>query len=308
MNGGFATDQQMLMMITDAQREIAAQLAVFESRAAYSATSPLGSFNTSPMGGGALDAMIASERARLYEGQLRGPGATFDQGAQWATADTAALYAGPAGIGMGTLQADPLRQFLAQNQAPRYTPATMPSWMAGYSDGSGAMQGPPMSEEMVAQQQAVEDLGDSISSTLSTTLAYADSWGGAMRGIFASVFSGILQDAVIKPTGQAIAAALLAENGHAFSGGNVLPFANGGVVGGPTYFPMAGGRTGLMGEAGPEAVMPLARGADGKLGVKAAGGGGVNITFNVQAADAGSFRRSFPQLAADMRRAMGRAA
>jgi phage-related minor tail protein len=42
---------------------------------------------------------------------------------------------------------------------------------------------------------------------------------------------------------------------------------------------MAKGGTGLMGEAGPEAVMPLKRGKDGKLGV--AGGGGINISNNI---------------------------
>lgn len=55
--------------------------------------------------------------------------------------------------------------------------------------------------------------------------------------------------------------------GAAFSGGRVVPFANGGVVNVPTSFPMAGGATGLMGEAGPEAIMPLKRGPGGQLGV-----------------------------------------
>jgi lambda family phage tail tape measure protein len=62
-------------------------------------------------------------------------------------------------------------------------------------------------------------------------------------------------------------------NGNAFSGGNVVPFASGGVVNSPTLFPMQSG-IGLMGEAGPEAIMPLSRGSDGKLGVKASGGEG----------------------------------
>jgi hypothetical protein len=65
-------------------------------------------------------------------------------------------------------------------------------------------------------------------------------------------------------------------NGNAFMNGNVVPFARGGIVNGPTIFPMAKGM-GLMGEAGPEAVMPLARGRDGKLGVS---GGGMNVTVN----------------------------
>lgn len=60
-------------------------------------------------------------------------------------------------------------------------------------------------------------------------------------------------------------------SGGVFSHGALVPFAAGGVVGGPTFFPMAGGQTGLMGEAGPEAVMPLARLSSGKLGVESTG-------------------------------------
>ena len=59
-------------------------------------------------------------------------------------------------------------------------------------------------------------------------------------------------------------------NGNIFAGGNVVPFANGGVVSAPQFFPMSGSRLGLMGEAGPEAIMPLAR-VNGKLGVRVAG-------------------------------------
>lgn len=57
-------------------------------------------------------------------------------------------------------------------------------------------------------------------------------------------------------------------NGGAFLNGRTTAFANGGIVGAPTLFPMANGM-GLMGEAGPEAIMPLRRGKDGKLGVAA---------------------------------------
>lgn len=94
--------------------------------------------------------------------------------------------------------------------------------------------------------------------------------------------------------------------GGAVSSGRVRAFASGGVVGGPTYFPMRGG-LGLMGEAGPEAILPLARGADGRLGVRGgAGGGAVQIVMNVSTPDVEGFRRSQSQIAAGVTRALRR--
>lgn len=76
-----------------------------------------------------------------------------------------------------------------------------------------------------------------------------------------------------------------AAKGAAFSAGGVTAFASGGVVSSPTYFPMASNRTGLMGEAGPEAIMPLSRTSSGELGVKMIGSGGGQVvmsnTFNI---------------------------
>ena len=96
------------------------------------------------------------------------------------------------------------------------------------------------------------------------------------------------------------------ENGAPFSQGRVMPFATGGVVSGPVTFPMRGG-TGLMGEAGPEAILPLARGADGRLGVRSGGGGGgVNVVMNISTPDVDGFRRSQGQIAAQMSRVLSR--
>lgn len=96
------------------------------------------------------------------------------------------------------------------------------------------------------------------------------------------------------------------EKGAGFAQGRVMPFARGGVVSSPTMFPMRGGR-GLMGEAGPEAIMPLARGPDGRLGVQAGGGGRpVNVVMNITTPDVQGFQRSQSQIAAQAARALAR--
>ncbi|UWQ92957.1 phage tail tape measure protein [Aliisedimentitalea scapharcae] len=117
-----------------------------------------------------------------------------------------------------------------------------------------------------------------------------DHLGGLLANGVTSVVQGVLPFA----------------DGGSFSQGRVMPFANGGVVSGPVTFPMRGGM-GLMGEAGPEAIMPLTRGADGRLGVRAQGGGAVNVVMNISTPDVQGFNRSQGQIAAQMSRALGRA-
>lgn len=104
---------------------------------------------------------------------------------------------------------------------------------------------------------------------------------------------------------QGIAGLMPFADGGSFAQGRVMPFANGGVVNGPVSFPIRGGM-GLMGEAGPEAIMPLTRGADGKLGVRAQGGGAATVVMNITTPDVEGFRRSGSQIAAQMGRALGR--
>jgi phage-related minor tail protein len=89
--------------------------------------------------------------------------------------------------------------------------------------------------------------------------------------------------------------------------GAIKPFAAGGVIGTPSYFPLSGGGLGLAGEAGPEAIMPLTRGADGRLGVAMNGGGASpNVTVQISTPDAGSFRRSEAYVTGQIARAVAR--
>lgn len=87
--------------------------------------------------------------------------------------------------------------------------------------------------------------------------------------------------------------------------GAIKPFASGGVIGTPTYFPMRSGGIGLAGEAGPEAILPLSRGPDGRLGI-AAQGGGAGIVVNISTPDAQSFRHSEVYVTGQIARAVAR--
>lgn len=102
------------------------------------------------------------------------------------------------------------------------------------------------------------------------------SGGGGLGGILSSVFGGGGNPTGFATNPWSSGGLLASANGNAFDQGNVIPFARGGIVDRPTLFPMANG-AGLMGEAGPEAVMPLRRGPDGRLGVQAAGGSSVTV-------------------------------
>lgn len=135
---------------------------------------------------------------------------------------------------------------------------------------------------------AMRQMGRSISDAIySAAMRPVQS---ALGGAMASMITG------------AMSSALPFANGGSFAQGRVMPFAKGGVVSGPVSFPMRGGM-GLMGEAGPEAIMPLARGPDGRLGVRSAGGGRpVSVVFNISTPDVAGFQRSQSQIAAQMSR------
>jgi len=84
--------------------------------------------------------------------------------------------------------------------------------------------------------------------------------------------------------------------GSAFTG-TPTPNAKGGILSSPTYFPLAGNRLGVAGEAGPEAIIPLSRGPDGRLGVALTASGEVGV--------AGSLAPSWVRRSASVRRPTG---
>ncbi|WP_294608711.1 phage tail tape measure protein [uncultured Roseovarius sp.] len=144
--------------------------------------------------------------------------------------------------------------------------------------------------------------GDSLSDSLRTlaTSMINTAFNAATRPVTDQV-GGLVAQGI----GSLVGGLFPFAKGGSFSQGRVQPFANGGVISGPTTFPMRGG-TGLMGEAGPEAIMPLSRGPDGKLGVRGQGGGNVSVVMNISTPDIEGFRRSQGQIAAQLGRAIGR--
>ena len=145
---------------------------------------------------------------------------------------------------------------------------------------------------LVVKGKSLDDVFSKLALSLSKMVVQAafkpleQSFGNALSGLFSG------------GGGQAFA------NGGVFPGGVPTPFADGGVIQSPIAFPLGGGQTGIAGERGAEAIMPLARGPDGRLGVAGGGSSTMNVTFNVQATDADSFARSETQIAALLSRAV----
>ena len=174
-----------------------------------------------------------------------------------------------------------------------------------------------LSRNLVFTGREVESLSRSFSTGLRRAfdgvvfdgLRMQDALRGLARTISGSVYNTAMrpvQNAFGSLLAQGVAGAMGAimpfAQGGAFGAGRVMPFAKGGVVSQATAFPMRGG-VGLMGEAGPEAILPLARGSDGSLGVRAAAGRApLNVTFNITTPDVAGFERSQSQIAAQMAR------
>ena len=159
--------------------------------------------------------------------------------------------------------------------------------------------------ELMRIEQERQSLIDTVTSSMEDnlmamaegTLSVKDAFKNMARDIIKELYRVLVVQRMVNAAKSFMGFA----DGGVFSGGRVEAYADGGVVGGPTMFPMAGGKTGLMGEAGPEAIMPLKRGANGKLGVQMEGGGGDNVvinqSFNFQANGDDSVKKIIAQAA-----------
>jgi phage-related minor tail protein len=171
-------------------------------------------------------------------------------------------------------------------------------------------------------QAALRDLAgeaDRFAGAITTAFKDAVVRGRDFESVLRSLalrLADIALDAALKPVGAGLSGligGLLSRlGGGAFAHGGVVgagqvrPFAAGGLIATPSYFPLANGGLGLAGEAGPEAILPLARASDGRLGVAAGGAAPVTVIVNVSAPDAMSFRKSEALITALLARAVGR--
>lgn len=138
----------------------------------------------------------------------------------------------------------------------------------------------PFTKLVASVASTVEnELNNAFASVLKGTADLGDALLSFASNVLAKVAQDLFAQQFAAPIAEGISA-IFSAKGNVFNQSGVTAFANGGVVGGPTVFPFANG-IGLMGEAGPEAIMPLSRGPDGKLGVIAANGNSApSVTIN----------------------------
>ncbi|MNV17477.1 hypothetical protein D3C71_1082660 [compost metagenome] len=158
-----------------------------------------------------------------------------------------------------------LKKKLVQSLADAFYDATLKDavdgfskWLSGslknaMSGGDGAKSGGGSLSGLGGILGAVSGLFGGFSG--STAAGLANTFGGSDPLGFMVNAMGLVKSA----------------NGNVFASPGLHTYANS-VVGKPTFFPFANG-IGLMGEAGPEAIMPLRRGSDGRLGISAQGSG-----------------------------------
>lgn len=176
----------------------------------------------------------------------------------------------------------------------------------------------PVEADMSAFSNALDELSKQsrgFASIFTSTMAGAITSGKSFEDTLKSMalrMSSMALKAGLKPlenlAGNFFQSFLGGLGGGGGGGGpSITPFAKGGVVSSPSFF-TAGSTLGVAGEAGAEAILPLARGGDGRLGVRAGGSSGspMNVTFNIATPDVAGFSKSQTQVSAMLARTVGR--
>ncbi|MCA3600575.1 MAG: phage tail tape measure protein [Methylobacterium sp.] len=178
-------------------------------------------------------------------------------------------------------------------------------------DVSGAVTG--LTRQMRALDAVTSQFGRSLSRALASGITQGKGFDDILKNI-GQRFLEIALKSAFKPLenslGSMFSSLFSGFGGFGGLGGGGGPatfFAEGGVINTPHFFPMGRG-LGIAGERGAEAILPLSRGPDGRLGVAtgAGGNGPVRIVMNISTPDAESFRRSEAQVSASLARAVAR--
>lgn len=169
-------------------------------------------------------------------------------------------------------------------------------WMTGLSEGYANWVDEATDYSSMAADGMKQAMGGAVTSITDMLNGNVDSWKdwgvsvlkiiqnvlvnmAVANGVssIGSLFSFGASSAAAASSGTAIqnAGANFTFNakGNVYDSPSLSAFSNG-IVRNPTMFAFAKGGAGIMGEAGPEAIMPLTRAPDGSLGVRAVGGGG----------------------------------
>ena len=170
---------------------------------------------------------------------------------------------------------------------------------------------------MTTTLSALDLSAQSVSTALNAAFTSASSSAKSFDQVLTTIVSK-LATAALKPVAKQAGSSLQSFFSQSLSGlsapaptadTSFNPFtlyADGGIVSSPTFFGSGGG-LGVMGERGAEAIMPLARGPDGTLGLASSQEqGGAHIIVNISTPDAESFRRSDQQLTSSLARAVSR--
>jgi phage-related minor tail protein len=162
--------------------------------------------------------------------------------------------------------------------------------------------------EMDAATTLANGFGRSLSRAFEGAIVRGRDFGDVMRSL-ALRLSDLAVTAALRPLtqgfGDLLGGLLRAPAGGGFAP-LVTPFAKGGVIAAPSYFPL-GASFGLAGERGAEAILPLARAADGRLGVRAERDARpLLVTVNIATPNAASFRRSEAYVSGAIARAVAR--